>query len=128
MSDISVFAFLFFRFCFDDVPNRHDGVEKDHPRTCKTHDLPDLFPHTRLVAMNFAARAEGFCLHKWTVVNPLFCVGIQRSTFGAKRFSAMVIAAVKTYHQTDNFLLPLPFAIYVRFPFSHRSAVPEAAY
>ena len=122
------FALLLSSFGFDDMPNRHDGVVKDHSRTCKAHDLSDPFSHTRLVAMDFAARAEGLCLHKWTVVNPLLCVGLQRGAFGAKRFAATLIAAVKSNHQADNFLLPLSFAVYVHLRFSHKSEVPAAGY
>ena len=122
------FALLLSSFGFDDMPNCHDGVVKDHPRTGEAHNKSDFFSHVRLVAMDFAARAEGLCLHKWTVVNPLLCVGLQRGAFGAKRFAAMMIAAVKSNHQADNFLLPLSFAVYVHLRFSHRSEVPAAGY
>ena len=122
------FALLLSSFGFDDMPNRHDGVVKDHSRTCKAHDLSDPFSHIRLVAMDFAARAEGLCLHQWTVVNPLLCVGVQCGAFGAKRVATVLFSAVKPDHQADGFLLPLSFAVYVHLRFSHRSEVPAAGY
>lgn len=122
------FALLLSSFGFDDMPNCHDGVVKDHPRTGEAHNKSDFFSHVRLVAMDFAARAEGLCLHKWTVVNPLLGVGVQCGAFGAKRFAAMLTAAVKSNHQADNFLLPLSLAVYVHLRFSHRSEVPAAGY
>ena len=122
------FALLLSSFGFDDMPNCHDGVVKDHPRTGEAHNKSDFFSHVRLVAMDFAARAEGLCFHKLTLVDALFCVGVQCGAFGAKRFAAMLIAAVKSNHQADNFLLPLSFAVYVHLRFSHKSEVPAAGY
>ena len=122
------FALLLSSFGFDDMPNCHDGVVKDHPRTGEAHNKSDFFSHVRLVAMDFAARAEGLCLHKLTLVDALFCVCIQRSAFGAKRFSTVLFSAVKPDHQADGFLFPTPFAVYVRLQFSHRSEVPAAGY
>ena len=122
------FALLLSSFGFDDMPNCHDGVVKDHPRPGEAHNKSDFFSHVRLVAMDFAARAEGLCLHKWTVVNPLLCVGLQRGAFGAKRVATVLFSAVTPDHQADNFLLPLSFAVYVHLRFSHRSEVPAAGY
>ena len=122
------FALLLSSFGFDDMPNCHDGVVKDHSRTCKAHDLSDSFSHIRLVAMDFAARAEGLCLHKLTLVDALFCVGVQRGAFGAKRVATVLFSAVKPDHQANGFLLPLSFSVYVHLRFSHRSEVPAAGY
>lgn len=124
----SVLAFLLFLFGFDDMPDSHDGVVKDHPRTGEAHDTSDLFSHVRLVAMDFAARAESLCPHKLTLVDALFCVGIQCGAFGAKRFATVLFSAVKSDHQADGFLFPTPFAVYVRLQLSHRSEVPAAGY
>ena len=124
----SVLALLLFRFGFDEMPNSHDGVVKDHPRTGEAHDTSDFFSHVRLVTVDFAARAEGLCLHKLTLVDALFCVGIQCGAFGAKRFSAVLFSAVKSDHQADDFLFPSPFAVYVRLQFSHRNGAPAAGY
>ena len=120
------FALLLSSFGFDDMPNCHDGVVKDHPRTGEAHNKSDFFSHVRLVAMDFAARAEGLCFHKLTLVDALFCVGVQRGAFGAKRVATVLFSAVKPDHQADGFLLPSPFAVYIRFQFSHRSGVPAA--
>ena len=122
------FALLLSSFGFDDMPNCHDGVVKDHPRTGEAHNKSDFFSHVRLVAMDFAARAEGLCLHKSTLIDALLCVGLQCGAFGTKRFFAVLFSAVKSNHQADNFLLPLSFAVYVHLRFSHRSEVPAAGY
>ena len=122
------FALLLSSFGFDDMPNCHDGVVKDHPRTGEAHNKSDFFSHVRLVAMNFAARAESLCLHKLALVDALFCVGIQCGAFGAKRFATVLFSAVKSDHQVDGFLFPTPFAVYVRLQLSHRSEVPAAGY
>lgn len=120
------FALLLSSFGFDDVPNRHDGVAKDHSRTCKAHNKSDFFSHVQLVAMDFAARAEGLCFHKSTLVDALFCVDIQRGAFGTKRVATVLFSAVKPDHQANDFLFPSPFAVYVHLRFSHRSEVPAA--
>ena len=122
------FALLLSSFGFDDMPNCHDGVVKDHPRTGEAHNKSDFFSHVRLVAMDFAARAESLCFHKSTLVDALFCVDIQRGAFGTKRVATVLFSAVKPDHQANDFLFPSPFAVYVHLRFSHRSEVPAAGY
>ena len=100
----SEFVLLFSFLGFDDMANCHDGMVKYHPRTGEAHDTSDFFSHVRLVAMDFAARAKGLCLQIAALVDALFCVGIQRSTFRAKRFTAVFFPAVNPDHQADDFL------------------------
>ena len=48
------------------MPHCKCRMIQKHPRSGKPHNLPDLLPHLRLVAMHLTVRTECFLFHKGT--------------------------------------------------------------
>jgi len=59
------------------VPEGQDGMAVNHPGTGKTHDLSDLIPESRLIAMDRAVSASWFAAAKLTGKKPFFSVFIK---------------------------------------------------
>ena len=98
-----------------------------HPGSCITHDLPDLFPHTRLVAMYPAIRTRGFVFLKRAFFKPLGRVLIQFPAGSAEAVARSVLSAAKnTDHRTDRPMFPchspgdlLPDIFFLHRPLSY---------
>lgn len=79
-----------------------------HARSREAHYVTYFFPHLRLIAMNAAVGAEGFCFHKGTLIAPHHSVLGQFLTFGTKSFFRSVLPlTVKADHQGDRAFFPL---------------------
>ena len=66
---IKILSFcLFLRFFFTayQMPHCKCRMIQKHPRSGKSHNLPNLLPHLRLVAMHLTVRTECFLFHKGT--------------------------------------------------------------
>ena len=87
-----------------------------HPRSGKPHNLPDLLPHLRLVAMHLTVRTECFLFHKGTFLASESGI-IRKFLTGRTHLSCrfviyfMILPAVQPDHFFHNalFLLPLLF-------------------
>ena len=94
----------------------HDRVIKHHPRAGEPHDLSDLFPHLRLVAVNLAVGTEGLVFHERAPVAA--CAGIIRqclALWAETGFHAVLFTAVQTDHQCDDLFFLFPFFLCVCF-------------
>ena len=112
------FLFLFFFFpATYQMPHRQPRMINQHPRSGKTHDLPDLFPFLRFVTMHLTVRTERFFFHKWTLLTSLFCIIRKSLTFRTHLpflsfFFRMFSSAVQPDHLFHYILFFLPFLFY----------------
>jgi hypothetical protein len=109
--------FLF--FVFSQMADCHDRVMKDHTGPREPHDLSDLFPHSLVITMDLTVAAEGFGLHKRTVITALTGIRIQSGAIGAKAFVAVIFMAEDRDHQRDGFFFSLSFGFDIISSFSH---------
>lgn len=81
-----------------------DWMDRQHPRAGPAHDGPDLLPHFRLITVDLARRAEGFCLHKRAMVDAGQCIVVELLALRAERaFGGVVLpAAVERDHLADQ--------------------------
>ena len=96
------------------MPHRQPRMIQQHPRSGKTHNLPDLFPFLRVVAMHLTVRTERFFFHKWTLLASLFCIIRKSLTFRTylpflSFFFRMVFSAIQPDHLFYDILFFLPF-------------------
>lgn len=106
------------------MPEGEKRVVQKHTRTGKDHNLTYVFPHFCSVAVNLAAGAKCFALHKRTALAPLTGIIGQLLTGGAEPPRLFIILcviffAIQVNHLIDNAHLPLPFLLYL-FSYSGR--------
>lgn len=89
----------------------HDGMMKDHPRSCVSHNLPDLLAFLRLIAVNTAVGTECLVLHERTFVRALHGIHTQFRAFRTElSFPAVMhVPAVQADHLTDDFFFLFSF-------------------
>ena len=87
---------------------------KNHLRTGKAHDLSDLFPHLRTIAVHPAVGAKGLCLHKRAVFTAGAGIVIQLPALRSQPARRIVILpAVEQDHLADHPLFPLPLYLHI---------------
>ena len=94
------------------MPDRKNRMIEYHARSGKTHDLPDLFPHLRFIAMNLAIGTECFIIHEWTFVTPFTGILRKGGTFRAEPvFCSVLFPAEQPDHQRYDLLFFFPLFI-----------------
>ena len=102
-----------------------------HPRSGKPHNLPNLLPHLRLVAMHLTVRTECFLFHKGTFLASESGI-IRKFLTGRTHLSCrfviflMILPAVQPDHLFHDMLFLLPLFFYFIL-FIHIKAVYSAS-
>ena len=78
--------------------HRQNRMIEKHPGAGKAHDFLDFFPHLRAIAVYFAVGAEGFALHKWAVVRPVYSIGQNFPAVRAQIRPMVLLPAVQMDH------------------------------
>jgi len=91
----------------NNVPEGQNRMTEHHPGPGESHDLSDLFPHLRFVAVDLALTAYRLVLPERTFYDSLFGVRSEIPTAFAKHLAAMPVTAVHADHDPDRFDLPL---------------------
>ena len=96
------------------MPHCKCRMIQKHPRSGKPHNLPNLLPHLRLVAMHLTVCTECLLLHKRTFLASKLCVIgkflTDRAHLSALTFFfGMIFPAIQLDHFFHNVLLSLTF-------------------
>ena len=98
----------------DHMLNCHDWMIKNHPWAGETHDLPDPFPHFRLIAVNLAVGAECLVFHKRAFIAPSTGIFCQLSALRTEIiFHAVTLMAIQADHQCDDLFFLISFLLRV---------------
>lgn len=109
--------FLFFFYMTHQMPHRQPRMIQQHPRSGKTHNLPDLFPFLRFVAMHLTVRTECLFFHKRTFLTSQSGIIGKFLTDRTQSpclpfFFHMMLSAIQPNHLVHNTLLFLSFLFY----------------
>jgi hypothetical protein len=85
------------------VINCQEGIPEYHAGAGKSHDLPDIFSHFRLVTMHRALTAYSFPGLKRAGVKPPQSVGGKFSAVSTQTISMVVFFTIKLDHHRDGF-------------------------
>ena len=98
------------------MPHRQPRMIQQHPRSGKTHNLPDLFPFLRFVAMHLTVRTECLFFHKRTfLTSHSGIIGkflTDRTQLPCLPFFFMMLSAIQPDHLVHNTPLFLSFLFY----------------
>ena len=109
------------------MPHCKCRMIQKHPRSGKPHNLPNLLPHLRLVAMHLTVRTECFLFHKGTFLASESGI-IRKFLTGRTHLSCrfviflMILPAVQPDHFFYDILFFLPFLfgfIHLAIPLLH---------
>lgn len=81
------------------MPDGFNGMVKHHPRSGPSHDLPHLFPHLGLVAMDRAFFTGGFVIGKSAMIQPHPGIAQQLGAIGTKAGTLVTMTAIESDHQ-----------------------------
>ena len=117
---IKILSFcLFLRFFFTayQMPHCKCRMIQKHPRSGKPHNLPNLLPHLRLVAMHLTVRTECLFFHKRTFLTSQSGIIGKFLTDRTQSpclpfFFHMMLSAIQPDHLVHNTLLFLSFLFY----------------
>lgn len=81
-----------------------DGIVEQHTGAGPTHDLTNLFPHRRLVAMDRALLAGRFLLSKLAAREAFVCILLQRPVLLVHLLHPQLVATIQGNHLAHDFL------------------------
>ena len=110
--------------CFQDMPNCHNRVIKDHARPGEAHHFPYFLSHLRFITMHTAIRAKRFILYERAMIAPFAGILCKRRTFRTEFTPGPVLfSAEKPDHQGNNLFFFLPLLLHIHFPHDNTSSV-----
>ncbi len=89
------------------MPESSQRMIPQHPRTGKTHDPTNPFPHFRSITMNPTVLAGSFFLSERTMIQTGVRIFQQLPTLPAQRAIPLFFPTIQTNHDLHNLFFPL---------------------